>query len=299
MVVAAAVLALATPLSSSSLGRDPTWQVNQATPAQVEATMDEFGISYLRPTRPGGTYWVAQWGTPRSFDGVDPLDDWFDADHGSATYVAGGGELALSGEVPRMYVHDPQELRQWRDVEVTMYVKRVTDSGIPFAGFTVVARANHLTTEEGGTDLCDTRGYGGRLRFDGHTDFEKETAHPHNQAFSNRLLFRDGMPHGVWLGVKYVVRDRPDGVHLELWLDRTEGRDGGSWQLVNAMVDGGGFFGRVPCAPGIDPTLPLTSSPSRVGSESGLPNLSVYFRSDGIGPHGMRYKWGSIREITP
>ncbi|WP_211357301.1 hypothetical protein [Nocardioides rubriscoriae] len=297
-LVAAAALSLATPISGSILTRDPTWQVNQVTPAQMEATVDEFGVAYLHPTLRDGTYWVAQWDAPRSFDGVDPQDAWFDADHGSATYEAGGGELRIGGDLPRMYVHDPQRLRQWRDVEVTMYVKRLADAGIPFAGFTAVARANHLRTEEGRGDLCDTRGYGGRLRFDGHADFEKETAHPHNEAHSNRLIYAGGMPKDVWLGVKFVVVDQADGVHLELWLDEDDGRDGGDWELVDEMVDDGGFFGRVPCAPGIDPTMPLTSSPSRAGSESGLPNLSVYFRSDGIAPGGLLYKWGSIREIA-
>ncbi|RYY47842.1 MAG: hypothetical protein EON53_07070 [Actinomycetales bacterium] len=253
----------------------------------------------MRPTRPGGTYWVSQWDEARRFRGVDPRDAWFDADHGSGSFAAEGGQLLLSGETPRMYVHDPRLERQWRDVEVTMYVKRGKDSGIPYAGFTAVARANHLSTEDGPGDSCDTRGYGARLRFDGHADFEKETAHPANQAIGDTTVFPGGMPTGVWLGVKYVVLDREDGVHLQLWLDRSDGRDGGSWTLLREVVDDGSLLGDTPCAPGIDPAMALTGSPDREGSESGRPNVSVYFRSDGIGPDGMAYKWGSIREIAP
>lgn len=272
---------------------------NEASAAQVRAKADVFGVKYLYKTRPGGTYWISRWGPARSFSGVDPADSWFDADHGSGTYEAGDGELRIGGPTPRMYVHDPARVRQWRDVEVTVYAKRGEDSGIPFAGITAVARSNHLQTNDAPADLCDTRGYGGRLRFDGHADFEKETAHPRNQATGNTEVFPDGMPVGVWLGMKYVVYDRDDGVHLELWLDLTDGRDGGHWKLVDEVVDNGHLFGDVPCAEGIDPQMALTNAPTRAGSESGKPNLSVYFRSDGIAPGGLTYKWASIREISP
>lgn len=285
--------------------RQPAWTdvpdrlVNQATVAQEKATRDEFGIDYLSPTRPGGTYWVSSWDSSRQFDGVDPADEWFDAAHGEGSFEAGDGQLVISGQTPRMYVHDPQMERQWRDVEITMYVKRGQDDGIPYSGFTAVARSNHLTTEDGSSDRCDTRGYGGRLRFDGHVDFEKETAHPHNQATSNRTVFPNGMPTGVWLGVKYVVFDQDDGVHLQMWLDLTDGRGGGDWRLINEVIDHGHLFGDVPCATGIDPAMALDNDSSRKGSESGKPNVSVYFRGDGIGDGGLSYKWGSVREITP
>jgi hypothetical protein len=272
--------------------------VNQVTAAQALATKDRFGIAFLQPTAPWGTQWVSNWTGSRHFTGVDPRDTWFDADHGSASYDVSDGMLSISGAVPRMYVHDPDRKRQWRDVEVTVYFRRRGDDSVPYAGMVAVARSNHLS-DIGPQVSCDTRGYGARVRYDGNTDFEKETAHPLNEAYGQQDLWRDGLPTNVWIGFKLLVYDKSDGVHLETWIDQAGGKDRASWTMANELVDDGHVFGKDPCAEGIDPQMALTSSSHREGSESGRPNLSVYFRSDGVHKHGLQYKWASIREIVP
>lgn len=298
LVAAALVAAALFPAACTANSANHT---SRPTQTPVAEERDEFGIKNLYTDLANGLSWTSNWqDRDRRFVRNDPFDPWFDTNAGTAAYEVHEGVLKTTGPTSRMYIHDPRLKKQWGDVEITVYAKRLRDAGVPYSGITAVARTNHLEAEDGFSYRpCDTRGYGARFRFDGRSDFEKETSHPKNDAVSERNLFDGGMPRKVWIGYKFVVYDVGQNVHLQLWADFTNGENGGTWTRVNSFIDSGDDFGVVPCHGNIDPMDQLTHDATRDGSESGLPNVSVYFRVDGVKTNGMHYKWASVREITP
>lgn len=286
----AIALAIAVPLIAVSSLRDST---------PPESPSDTFGVDKLYLSPKDGMKWEANWS---GGEYAWSEDSWVELGSRDVRYRTANGVLTISGATSRLYVREPSKQRQWTDVEVTVYAKRIADDGVPYSGIVSAVRTNHGVTGDLENALCDSRGLTARLRFDGGADFGKETSHPTTIATKPVTVFPGGLPYGEWIGYKHVVYDIKDtagvaGTRQELWMDLTGGANGGAWTLVATHDD---FpysgFGQVACAPGIDPSLAYTNGP-RAGSESGLPSLSVLFRADDLGENGLQYKWASVREI--
>ena len=243
---------------------------------QASAAVDRFGIKMLHATVHGGREWFNGWdaGPERTITwGPDSRDPQFIIRGNTRCVVYGAaganaGQAKVSGSGPRLYVRGtaseavppPPGTPTWNNVEVTFYA-RTTNAGskVVYAGLEAVCKTNHCPDSDDPT----TRGYGGRVLFDGRVDIEKELSHAKGSNIRSFPAFiwteADGgprsenaslvsnnngrpvyeMPLNKWIGYKLVARNCDHGVNvlLEVYIDRSGGINGGDWKLAKSLKD--------------------------------------------------------------
>jgi hypothetical protein len=286
---------------------------------QSFSNLDPFGIAEIYPSV--GREWFNAWnsGTQRALTsgmaGTDP--GLVIRGNTSVTiYGASGtraGQMQVTGTNPRIYVRDSSSesippadnVLKWNNVEVTFYAMSNKNSGIGYAGLEAVVKTNHCPDTWDAT----TRGYGGRMLFDGRIDFEKEVSHANGINVQQELTpWSGGLPLNRWIGYKLVARNIDNGAHVSLELYRelslsneinpTAPAGGGNWELLGTTTDTGTWsagYGNATAQCSFDTgradrSLPLTWA-----------NWSVYLRTDDDNNTGLvqYYKWFSVREIAP
>ena len=75
-------------------------------------------------------------------------------------------------------------------------------------------------------------------------EFFKELKHPDGESRERYAIWEGKpLPHGQWIGMKFVVYniDEDQHVKLELYRDLSEGVNGGDWEKIGETIDKGGW----------------------------------------------------------
>lgn len=266
------------------------------TPVDTPNDVDVFGLKMLYPSKNGMTPWSsAHWASNHydinnRIDENDPLG--ISGHRGTGTTTVDNGELVMGGSQPRLYIYPLADQTPWQNIEVTVYYKRVEDADTDWAGAVIGIRSG----EEGhAEEPCDAHTYYARLRQDGSADFAKELKHSDSAATASvnpAILWPEtlDLPFHTWIGLKFVAyNDASNHVVLELYRDLTEGKNGGSWTLINSHTDDGQNWSALTDCLQHQPTAQNTST------QASLDGGSILIRNTDI--TSARYKWVSVREI--
>jgi len=284
-------------LNQASLNQDSIALNPDTAPASITNE-----IKILHPTKKNGRVWNAKWsnGNMRTLASGqrDPLDSDFVARGNGNVSIDGNGVAQIEGDSPRMYVYDHAKKKKWKNVEVTVYAKRISESGTASSqGIVIGARSEHQDATLKKPCLGAT--YYGRLLYDGRAVFQKELIHEgaysSNKPKENNKVKWDTpdgtMPKNVWIGVKFIVKNNPNkkSVKLELYRDLTNGYNGGTWEKVAEYTDKGKWS---QTNSGVNIVKKCGYSAKKILLK---PGTSVFIRNDYV--NDVQYKSFSIREI--
>ena len=268
--------------------------------AQESNVLDKFDIEMIYPTDVGGKTWYSNWNNKMTLrSGERSSDDQSFIGRGNGKIEIDGNEIAhLIGVSPRMYVYDPKKIEKWNNVEVTVYSKRISETGTKSSqGIVIGARSEHQDATL--DNPCLGRTYYGRLLYDGRAVFQKEVIHegaysinkPTENNKADWSSYNNTFPRDTWIGVKFVVRTSSDrtSVKLELYRDLTDGKNGGDWIKVAEYTDYGDW---TQTDSGADVQSKCGYSAGKILIDAGT---SVFIRNDLV--KDVQYKKFSIREI--
>jgi hypothetical protein len=132
------------------------------------------------------------------------------------------------------YMQSPND---WKDVEITGYVKLNSGSGDNFAWYARGGRHTGFGYPEG----CEGVAYKGDLYYNGQTRWTKEQWHTGGYVFGDYQKSM-GPLNGKWVGFKAIMYNIQDAgkiaVKLEIWLDKNNDN---KWTKVNERIDNGGW----------------------------------------------------------
>ena len=210
---------------------------------------DVFGIKKIYPDKPNGEKWFMNMNNPSSDNRFDPkLTLKKNAD---GSYKVTSDKVRMNVMTSSGYHQDAiktydqkelstkgymQDIKDWRNIEMTGYVKINSASDSDF-DLTWYSRGGHHNSDE----PCEGTSYKGGLFKDGRSRFAKEQWHSGGYSFTPAQKNIDSI-EDKWIGYKAImyntVVDGKPAVKLENWVDEN---NNGQWKKVFGYTDSGGF----------------------------------------------------------
>ena len=228
---------------------DDNNQQDDSQSTDEKKNFDKFGVTKIYPTKKDGEQWYLK-SNPNSDTRFSPQTTLTKNSDGSfkikSTKVRMGvstssgfhpeeiktlnhNKIALAG-----YMQSPND---WKDVEITGYVKLNSGNNDNFVWYARGARHTGYGSPQG----CEGVAYKGDLFYDGSTRFSKEQWHTGGYVFGefgNNI----GPIKDKWVGLKVImyniVQDDKTMVKLELWVDKNNNND---WTKAAEKIDKGGW----------------------------------------------------------
>jgi len=225
---------------------------------------DTFGVTEIYPTKINGRTWVNKWGTnflTHSYtSGESDLNDdevYYHGIKGSFTifgkFDARAGQMEMHGKTPRFYIRTNNRhgynanlgLKKWGSCEITIYTYLNDYVGSSYGtGITTGCFTNHIPDHYSPSnhlgDFSSQAYYGKLYGKSGACCFKKEIGFPNTVTLGKATKpFNGDMPLHQWVGYKFVCRAYTNSIKckLQLYMDMTNGKNGGDWILVNEIDD--------------------------------------------------------------
>ena len=266
--------------------------------------VDPFGIVKIYPTKEGGEEWFMNMNNPTSDPrtspppmtlnppGCSPSDPCWRVTSTQVRY----GVFTSSGYVPSQittldysqlaqkgYMQSPND---WKNVEMTGYVKVVTDN-TDNENFAWYARGGRHTGS-GAPEGCEGSSIKGDLFYDGRVRFAKEQWHV-SYVFRPTTTATTDI-EDRWVGFKTMMWNTVQSggrfMEMELWMDKNlDGLQNGPWERVYQTSDTGGWGTEGQECGGAPDQIITWGGPIAT------------FRWDAA--TDVHIKWFSVREIQP
>jgi hypothetical protein len=210
---------------------------------------DKFGVLKIYPTKQDGEQWYLN-SNPNDDPRYSPQTTLTKNSDGSfkvkSTKVR-MGVFTSSGFHPEKintlnhnkiaqagYMQSPND---WRDVEITGYVKLNSGNNDNFVWYARGGRHTGYGSPQG----CEGVAYKGGLFYSGATRWEKEQWHTGGYVFAE-FGKNIGPIKGKWVGLKVImyniVQNDKTAVKLELWVDKSNNNN---WIKASEKIDKGGW----------------------------------------------------------